>query len=318
MSLRLTRTRAIALVVVVASAIGAMSPSPAQARKTTTKKGRIVTYTSTFPRVKSGEPGTAMATFATFVEVLPGYVERPADFLPTDRPKITTSESSSVGGVTSVVVRGFWSDSPTASDPPVSFTITDPAGRRAYLLLTGPADEATIHELCIVACNGRLVSDVFAEGSDRRHPKIVGPDFSFFLRATYPLGRYSLAATSTGGLRADKSLTVVAPQSPTGLHFMVLTARSTASGVEGETVRITWAGYAPGTPIGLLIYRSIPTAPPKLYEYEFFARFAPIPTDENGSLEMNIATDDAPPGRYCLVTDGTTFSDCPNYAVLTL
>jgi hypothetical protein len=303
MSIRLTRTRGIALAVVVASAIGAMSPSPAEARRTTAKKGRIVTYTSTFPRVKSGEAGTARATFATFSEVLGVLVTRPADFLPTDRPTINTGVSKTVGRATSIVVRGFWSDVPSASDPPVSLVITDPAGRHAYLRLTG---------------NDRLVSDVFAEGADRRHPSIVGPDFSFILRATYPLGRYSLVATSPDGRRAQTSFTPDVPEWPTGPLFLVLPASSDANGVVGKTVRITWAGYPPGAPVGLLIYRSIPTAPPKLYEYEFFARFAPIPTDEHGSLEMNIATDDAPPGRYCVLTDEAAQGYCPSNAVLTL
>jgi hypothetical protein len=283
----------IALAVVLASAITAMSPTLVEAKKTTTTKKRpAVTYTSTFPTTRSGEIGNAKPTFAAFEDL--GYTDGSEDFLPTDRPRVNTPESAWIGGEVYVSVRGFWSREPRKTDAAVTLTITDPEGRRAYMLLTG---------------DYRLVPDIFAEGADRRFPASVGPDFTFFARPKYPLGKYSLVATSAKGRRARASFTLVVPERPTGLRIITQVTGRPLNTVRDE-VRVTWAGYLPASPIGLLIYKAKPIAGPTRFEYEFFARFEPIPTDENGSLEMDISTKGAAPGRYCFVTDEATPSGC--------
>jgi hypothetical protein len=287
MKLCATLARRIALAIVVASAVAAMSPAPAEARRsTTTKKRQAVTYTSTFPNTRQGDLGSAKPTFAAFAD-LAAFRDSP-DFQPSDRPLIRTGDRTPIGSVAYVRVRGFWSGYPSPTDPPVTLTITGPLGRRAYVRLTG---------------GDRIVPDVFAEGADRRNPVLVGPDFLFLARPSYPLGMYTFVAASAAGRQARASFSLVVPDRPTGLRIILPTDTLPMNSSVGEPLRITWAGYPAGSQIGLLIYKAKPIAGPTRFEYEFFARFAPIPTDDNGSLEMDISTDGAAPGRYCFVTD---------------
>ncbi len=259
--------------------ISLLSPVPVSAKRKTTRTPRVVTYTVKLPAKRSGELGSATPVLAQLVET-PASTDREG-FAPRGRPRVG-AYSGGIGSRANVSVRGFWQRKPLPTDARVRVTITGPDGLRAYLLINGSPGESSVR-------------DLFAGAADPQRPVAVHPDFSFHLRPRYPLGRYSVTAVANGR-RAQTSFEVAVPPRPSGVSAFATRVR------RSDPIVLTWAGYPPGSPIGLLTYVRRETSE-REYAWEFFARFTPVPTDQYGSLEIDLPTDDAVPGDYCFATD---------------
>ncbi len=301
LSLRRIARVALAAVVVV----GLLSPCSVAAKRTAKKSARIVTYTVNFPVRRSGELAAAKPVLAALPELGftgPGYCDEDVD-MPRARRPVVEVEGLSLGSGACVILRGFWArEKPRRGEAPVRLTITDPEGRRAYVAIRRQVAEENFD-------GPSLIPDVFARGSDLARPVVVDTHFRFLLRPSYPVGRYSFVASAKNGRTARRSVVADVPTKPFGPIVY-------QSASPQEPIRLIWAGYEPGTPIGLLMYVRKAVDTPDRFAYEFFARFTAVPADANGLLEIAIPPEGAIPGVYCFVTDEPAPFGCGLNAVI--
>lgn len=300
------RPRRLSLAVAVAVLVAVLPPAATSAKPKSNRPKRNVTFTVNLPAKRAGALGDAKPVLASLEVIVPGI------FPPEDvqygffgrflliaqqlftRAQIDVPATVAIGSKFEVGIDGFWAW-PEGS-PPVRVVITDPDGQRAHLVLNGRS--------------GQIVGDVFSEATDPKRPLPVSSSFSTVLRPQYPIGDYRIVASAANGQSARATFTVVVPSLPSGINVVRRFV------TRGETIVLTWAGYPPGSPIGLLMYVRRPTDVAGTFVWEFFARFEPVPTDEYGSLEIGLPTDDAEPGNYCFVTDEPKARGCGENTVL--